>query len=206
MTAPLGGTPACVALFGTSADPPTIGHRAVLQALADRYPRVATWASDNPLKHHGAPLAIRAELLGRVVHDLDQPRVELLQQLSSPWAIETLRTASGLWPGATLVLVVGSDLVPQIPHWRSAGVLVRQARLAVIPRQGWPLQADDLERLGQMGADIEILPLTIEASASSRIRDGGATESGAMVQIPEAIRPVLQKYRLYGSSQAPPPS
>jgi nicotinate-nucleotide adenylyltransferase len=85
-------------------------------------------------------------------------------------------------------------------------VLVRQARLAVIPRQGWPLQADDLERLRELGAEVEILPLTIEASASSRIRDRGASEAGAMIQIPEAIRPVLQKHRLYGSSQAPPPS
>ena len=42
-----------VALFGTSADPPTMGHRALLLGLRRLYPLVATWASDNPLKHIG---------------------------------------------------------------------------------------------------------------------------------------------------------
>jgi nicotinate-nucleotide adenylyltransferase len=203
MTVPASMQPSCVALFGTSADPPTIGHRDALQALADRFPWVATWASDNPLKRHGAPLTLRAELLSRVVQDLAHPRVELRQQLSSPWAIETLATAARLWPSASLVLVVGSDLLPQIPRWRAAETLLPQLKLAVLPRQGWPLQPADLERLRQLGAQVEVLPLTIQASASSIIRDRGAQGAEAIAQIPAAIRPVLQQHRLYGSSDAP---
>ena len=49
-----------VALFGTSADPPTRGHQALLEGLLQLYPTVATGASDNPLKQHGAPLEQRA--------------------------------------------------------------------------------------------------------------------------------------------------
>ncbi len=44
-----------VALFGTSADPPTRGHQALLEGHVQLYPQVATRASDNPQKHHGAP-------------------------------------------------------------------------------------------------------------------------------------------------------
>jgi nicotinate-nucleotide adenylyltransferase len=109
-----------IALFGTSADPPTEGHRVLLQGLLSLYPRVATWASDNPQKHHGAPLALRAELLGALVAALDDPRLSLEQELSSPWAIETLERAARRWPGERLVFVVGSDLVAQIPRWRPA--------------------------------------------------------------------------------------
>lgn len=195
--------PTCVALFGTSADPPTIGHRAVLQALADRYPRVATWASDNPLKEHGAPLAIRADLLSRVVQDLADPRVELVQELSSPWAINTLASAARRWPDAALVLVVGSDLLGQIPRWRAADHLLPQLRLAVIPRRGWPPQPEDLATLQRLGARVEVLPLTIEASASSIIRDRGARGAEAIAQIPAEIRPVLLQHRLYGSNDVP---
>ncbi|MFM8525840.1 MAG: nicotinate-nucleotide adenylyltransferase [Cyanobacteriota bacterium] len=195
--------PTSVALFGTSADPPTIGHRAVLKALADRYPLVATWASDNPLKDHGAPLAIRAELLSRVVQDLADPRVALVQDLSSPWAIDTLASAAQHWPGAALVLVVGSDLLAQIPRWRAADRLLPQLRLAVIPRRGWPLQAEDLETLRRLGARVDILPLTIEATASSTIRDHRAQGAEAIAQIPAAIRATLLQHRLYGSNDAP---
>lgn len=187
----------CVALFGTSADPPTVGHRAVLASLAERYPRVVTWASDNPLKHHGAPLEVRAGLLEQVVAELANPRVTLVQELSSPWAINTLDAAGRRWPQATLVLVVGSDLLPQIPRWRAAARLLPQLHLAVIPRRGWPPQADDLERLRRLGADVEILPLEISASASSLIRGLGAGSPEVLAQIPEAIRPVVR--RLYGS-------
>ena len=49
-----------IALLGTSADPPTRGHQDRLAQLLTRYDRVATWASDDPMKPHGAPLAVRA--------------------------------------------------------------------------------------------------------------------------------------------------
>ena len=52
-----------LALFGTSADPPSTGHRALLEGLLDHYPQVVTWASSNPFKQHGAPLGLRAALL-----------------------------------------------------------------------------------------------------------------------------------------------
>ena len=85
-------TPPTMALFGTSADPPTIGHQAILAGLGQRYSMVATWASDNPLKTHGAPLAVRCQLLQAVVDDL-QPqlskgrRLELRQDFSSRRAL-----------------------------------------------------------------------------------------------------------------------
>ncbi|MEB3235493.1 MAG: adenylyltransferase/cytidyltransferase family protein, partial [Cyanobacteriota bacterium] len=79
-----------LALFGTSADPPTLGHQALLEQLLLHYPRVVTWASDNPQKAHGAPLQQRAALLAALVQSLDNPRLEHCQELSSPWAITTL--------------------------------------------------------------------------------------------------------------------
>ncbi|MFN7895768.1 MAG: nicotinate-nucleotide adenylyltransferase, partial [Cyanobacteriota bacterium] len=152
---------AAIALLGTSADPPTCGHRALLEGLLTLYPLVATWASDNPLKQHGAPLEIRVQLLAALVAAIANPRLSLEQQLSSPWSIETLERAAQQWPDHELVFVVGSDLLPQIPHWRQADQLLANVRLAVAPRQGWPLQQPDLERLRQAGAKIELLPLQI---------------------------------------------
>ena len=161
---------AAIALFGTSADPPTCGHRALLEGLLSLYPLVATWASDNPLKQHGAPLQIRVQLLAALVAAIANPRLSLEQQLSSPWSIETLDRAAQRWPDHERVFVVGSDLLPQIPHWRQADQLLANVRLAVAPRQGWPLQQPDLERLRQAGAKIELLPLQIPASASRLVR------------------------------------
>ncbi len=183
-----------IALFGTSADPPSTGHRALLAGLLDHYAQVVTWASSNPFKQHGAPLELRAALLQALVEHLANPRLRLEQQLSSPRAIETLARAQALWPGAELVFVVGSDLVSQIPSWYRAQQLLGQCRLAVVPRQGWALQEADLERLRQLGARVELLPLAIPASASSQIRHHPSPEL-----VPPALWPELVKHNLYGA-------
>lgn len=164
-----------IALFGTSADPPTEGHRVLLQGLLSLYPRVATWASDNPQKHHGAPLALRAELLGALVAAIRDPRLSLEQELSSPWAIETLERAARRWPGEPLVFVVGSDLVAQIPRWRQASRLLAGCRLAIAPRGGWPVRSEELDALRRLGARLEVLDLQVPATASSRVRQQAAS-------------------------------
>ena len=185
-----------IALFGTSADPPTRGHRALLRGLLAHYPRVATWASDNPMKQHGAPLALRQELLAALVAGLQDPRISLEQELSSPWAIETLERAAQRWPARPLVFVVGSDLVAQIPRWRRAEAVLAACRLAIVPRSGWPLEAEALARLERMGARTEVLPLEIPATASSALRSGAD-----LSQLPAELRPLLLQHNLYGLAQ-----
>jgi len=178
-----------IALFGTSADPPTHGHRALLEGLLGHYPQVATWASDNPLKHHAAPLALRQALLQAMVTAIASPQLELVQELSSPWAIETLERAGERWPARPLVFVVGSDLVPQIPRWKQAAEVLQHCRLAIAPRQGWPLQANALQTLQRLGGQLEILPLAIPASASSSLRRQADPQA-----LPAELWPVLLQH------------
>lgn len=182
-----------LALFGTSADPPTLGHRCLLAGLAMHFPQVRTWASDNPFKRHGAPLDVRAALLQALVDGLHEPRIRMEQSLSSPRALDTLRRAHDLWPDAELVFVVGSDLLPQIQRWFAADEILRRCRLAVVPRLGWPLDAFQLQGLRGRGGTVEVLPLEIPATASSQIRhhpDPGL--------VPPELWPVLLEHDLYG--------
>lgn len=182
-----------IALFGTSADPPTHGHRALLEGLLQLYPRVATWASDNPLKQHTAPLELRMALLGALVEAIGDPRLSLEQSLSSPWTMETLARARQRWPQCQPVFVIGSDLVAQVPRWRGAAQWLPGCRLAIAPRQGWLLQEEELRRLRQLGAGIEILRLQIPATASSGVRAAPGPE-----QVPAELHPLLRRHDPYG--------
>lgn len=194
-----------IALFGTSADPPTLGHRALLEGLLAHFPQVATWASDNPMKPRQAPLEMRIALLEALVEAIANPRLALVQELSSPWAIDTLERARQRWPGARPVFVVGSDLVPQMPSWREASRLLAGLELAVAPRQGWPLEESDLERLRALGAQVEMLALPVPATASSRVR-GEAGQPPDPAQVPEELWPLLRRHGLYGLPSTPAPS
>ena len=99
-------TAAAIALLGTSADPPTRGHQVLLEGLLNRYGHVATWASDNPLKQHDAPLELRAMLLRQLVQQLQDESLELAQHLSSPYTLITLQRAAHHCPDRNLVFVV----------------------------------------------------------------------------------------------------
>jgi len=189
-----------LALFGTSADPPTLGHRALLEGLAQLYPRVRTWASDNPFKQHGAPLADRAALLQALVDSLANPRIQLAQELSSPRALDTLERARQCWPQADLVFVVGSDLLPQIHRWYAVEAILARCRLAVVTRLGWPVATTDLEALRRQGGTVDLLPLQVPATASSAIRRDLEPEL-----VPRELWSMLQQRNLYGFKLRPSP-
>ena len=182
-----------IALLGTSADPPTRGHQALLEGLLQLYPQVATWASDNPKKQHSAPLALRAELLQALVHQINDPRLQQDQSLSDPFTLCTLQRAQQRWPEAELVFVVGSDLATQIPSWKQIDRWLPHCRLAIAPRQGWPLTDAALQQLQRHGAQLDQLDLCVPASASSDLR-----QQPRQKQLPEAVWPLLLKHNLYG--------
>ena len=182
-----------IALLGTSADPPTRGHQALLEGLLQLYPQVATWASDNPKKQHGAPLPLRADLLRALVSQIDNPCLQQEQSLSDPFTLCTLQRARERWPEAELVFVVGSDLATQIPSWKQIDRWLPHCRLAIAPRQGWPLTGAALQQLQRHGAHLDHLDLCVPASASSDLRQQPRQE-----QLPEAVWPLLLKHNLYG--------
>ncbi len=182
-----------IALLGTSADPPTCGHQALLEGLLTLFPKVATWASDNPSKSHGASLEKRHALLNTLVDSIDNPHLKVIQQLSSPWTNITLETAIKLWPRTELVFVIGSDLAEDIPTWANAKDLLKKARIGIAPREGWPIKKSQLQKIESLGGQIDLLPLKIPGTASSEIR-----EKPQVTQIPEAILPILQEENLYG--------
>ena len=187
-----------LALLGTSADPPTEGHRALLAGLAEHYGQVVTWASDNPFKQHGAPLAMRAQLLAALVQDLRDPRIQHSQAISSPRAIDTVVRAAELWPNHQLVFVVGGDLAAQVPRWYRAEELLQRCRVAVVPRQGFPLDPEALATIKALGGQPEVVHLPIPATASSAIRRQPSPE-----QVPPALWAELVKHNLYGLGQEP---
>ena len=184
---------ATIALLGTSADPPTRGHQALLEGLLGHFHRVATWASDNPMKQHDADLKLRSALLETLVKAINNPRIDVVRTLSSPYTMITVERAAQRWPDHELCFVVGSDLAAQIPHWKQSELWLKRCKLGIVPREGWPLERKHLEHLRQIGAEIRELPLQIPETASSSIRTTHAAD-----QIPQSLLPLLLQHNLYG--------
>ena len=111
-----------IALFGTSADPPHRGHAAVLDWLATEFDHVAVWTSNNPFKKHQTPLHNRFHMLELLIGELTAPpgMVQVHPELSHMRTIVCIERAQQKWPEAEFFLVIGSDLVRQIPTWYRA--------------------------------------------------------------------------------------
>ena len=182
-----------IALFGTSADPPTLGHQALLSELTKVFPKVITWASDNPDKKHQLPLFKRAELLKILVKKISDPKLELIQDLSSPRTIHTIKKALELWPEANFSFVIGSDLAMQIPRWLNIKAILSKAKIAIVMRDGWHISHSQIEDIKQLGGEVELLPFNIPASSSSNFR-----EKPQLGLVPIELIPTFLEENLYG--------
>ena len=182
-----------IALFGTSADPPTLGHETLLRELTKIFPKVITWASDNPNKKNQIPLIKRTKLLRILVKKISNPKLELVQELSSPRTIHTLKKALQLWPEASFDFVIGSDLIVEIPKWFNARSILNKAKIAIAIRDGWPISHKQIEEIKKLGGEIELLPFSIPKSSSSKFREKPQEEL-----VPSEIFPTLLAENLYG--------
>ena len=176
-----------IALFGTSADPPTAGHRTILNWLSQHFDWVAVWASDNPFKSHQTSLEHRSAMLLLMIQEINSPRQNLClyPELSSPRTLETVEQAKLLWGNAELTLVIGSDLVEQLPRWYQVEHLLKQVQLLVVPRPNYPPEELDLWQLRRIGADVAIASLSAPDVSSTSYRETGDTE---------ALTPTIEDY------------
>jgi len=176
-----------IALFGTSADPPTSGHQAILSWLSQHYDWVAVWAADNPFKSHQTPLEHRAAMLRLLIEDIpSRHNIGFHPDLSSYRTVETLEKAKARWGAdADFTLVIGSDLVSQLPRWYSVEDLLRQVQLLVVPRPGYRVEDADLQLLRHLGKKVAIADLTGPDVSSTAYRKNGDTQ---------ALTPPIQAY------------
>ncbi len=178
-----------VALFGTSADPPTSGHQMILSWLSERFDWVAIWAADNPFKSHQTSLAHRGMMLCLLIEEMHPPRhnIGFYPELSSRRTLETVEKAKKLWSAERVdfTLVIGADLVKQLPRWYKAQELLQQVQVLVVPRPGYKLEDEDLQQLQNLGTKVEVADLTGLDVSSTAYRDFGDAH---------AITPPIQAY------------
>lgn len=158
-----------IALFGTSADPPHRGHAAVLTWLAGRFDHVAVWTANNPFKPQQTELSHRCRMLDLLVGDLavSPGRVQVHPELSHRRSIVSIERAKQQWPAAHFSLVIGSDLINQLPTWHRAEDIFAAVDLLIVPRPGHPLDEAGLQSLGQKTkVTVAHLPDPVETASS----------------------------------------
>ncbi|MDJ0900512.1 MAG: nicotinate-nucleotide adenylyltransferase [Xenococcus sp. MO_188.B8] len=161
-----------IALFGTSADPPTAGHQTILKWLSEHYDLVIVWASDNPFKEHHTSLENRSKMLHLTIEEIDsaQDNISLCQELSDRRSLLTIQKARNIWQDGEFTFVIGSDLVSQISSWYHIEELLSQVKILVVPRPGYGMLESDLDALKNLGGNFSIATLNAPEASSTAYR------------------------------------
>ena len=86
-----------IALFGTSAEPPTTGHEKILEELSKIYAFTICYVSNNPNKKHKEDIIIRSQLLKTLIEDLGDHKILFNQAVSSKWAVESIKKCKKIY-------------------------------------------------------------------------------------------------------------
>ncbi|MEM1169932.1 MAG: nicotinate-nucleotide adenylyltransferase [Cyanobacteria bacterium P01_H01_bin.35] len=183
-----------ISLFGTSADPPTAGHQMIIKWLSQNFDKVVVWASDNPFKSHQTSLEQRSTMLSILIENIDsnQNNISLHQELSRRRTLETIELARKKWDDGEFTLVVGSDLVKQLPSWYQIEELLQKVELLIVPRKGITTEEIDLQKLRELNKGVKIASLEVPNVSSSAYR-----EQGDEMTITPPIKDYIYRHKLY---------
>ena len=202
-----------ILLYGGSFDPPHNGHLNNLRAAADRvHPDkiVVMPAGTSPFKEGtNASGALRLEMCRCFAVLAQEPGMPPLEVSgwevaqaaagSRNYTVLTLEMLARENPSAVLYLAIGSDMLLSFDGWHRWQDILRLAHLVVTSRH----VGDDPElhakalRLDPTGARILFAPVQALPMASSDIRTRLTAGEGCEAELPEAVRAVIRREKLY---------
>ncbi len=186
-----------IALFGTSADPPTIGHKKILEELSKIYPFTISYVSNNPSKTHKEDISIRSHLLKTLIEDLDNPKILFNQRLSSKWAVESIKKCKKNYEFNNLDFVIGSDLIKDIFSWKNFDKIVKEVSFFIILREGYPVKSNTIKMLETYKVKFRISNTKIPNISSSKFRLNFNYSN-----LPTSLIDIVKKNNLYESTKS----
>ena len=183
-----------IALFGTSADPPTIGHKKILEELSKIYAFTISYVSNNPQKKHIEDISIRSHLLKTLIDDLNNPKILFNQKISSQWAVESIKKCKEIYKFNNLDFVIGSDLIKDIFHWKNFDKIILEVSFFIILREGYPVESNTLKMLETYRVKFKISTIKTPNISSSKFRLNFNCSN-----LPSSLIDIVKKNNLYES-------
>ena len=183
-----------IALFGTSADPPTIGHKKILEELSKTYAFTICYVSNNPKKKHIEDISIRSHLLKTLIDDLDNPKILFNQKISSQWAVESIKKCKEIYKFNNLDFVIGSDLIKDIFYWKNFDKIILEVSFFIILREGYPIEPNTLKMLENYRVKFKVSTIKTPNISSSKLRLNFNCSN-----LPSSLVDIVKKNNLYES-------
>lgn len=185
-----------LAWFGLAADPPTLAHRAVVDAVmgSGLVDKVIVFAAGKlPYKDFEATEWQRSEMLeiwkaaAEFGEDVVLSRFDMLRDRAFIW-YDLWKKINQLSPKIKHYLVVGSDQYLEIPKsWHKGEELLEMANIIVVPREGY-----ELEELAYHHILLDVEPIP---------GSGTDIRSGDLSLLDEKVKAYILEEKLYNSKK-----
>ncbi len=192
-----------VCLFGGTFDPPHVGHLMMAEVAREtlgvgRVVFIPAGAPPHKLASDITPLEDRLDMVRASIALFPQFALSTVEaQRSGPsYTVDTLRVFAAVG-GAGLFLLLGADMLEDLPNWREADEINRLATIVAAPRSGKPLgalAAAHERRYGRTPIALDMPELDI---ASSWIRE--RVSGGLRVDplLPAGVSRIIEQRGLY---------
>lgn len=179
-----------VALLGGSFNPPHVGHLLAAHFVRATWPVDEVWLVPSHRHPFGKPLvefehrlrmceAIAADASGWLkVSDVER------DVPGEGRTVDTLEHLRRVHPSTAFTLVIGSDILPDLPKWKDFARIEQLARVLVLYRAGHPSPRAFGPPLAQV--------------SSTEIRERLARGDDPVELVPRAVLAYARQHRLYG--------
>jgi nicotinate-nucleotide adenylyltransferase len=197
-----------IGVFGGTFDPVHLGHlilaeQAREQARLDRVLFIPAARPPHKLERKITPFDQRIEMLALAIAGHPPFAIEELERdrPGPSYTVDTLEELHRRDLQANLVLLIGSDCLLDLVHWRSPARIGELAEILVMARAGWSVT--DLqgvhERLG-LSPELKLQPLAsapVVDISSRDLRRRAAEGRSLRYLVPRAVEVYIKAHHLY---------
>jgi nicotinate-nucleotide adenylyltransferase len=200
-----------IGIFGGTFDPVHLAHLIIAEQCREQAQLDQVWfipAARPPHKRNQAitPFRHRVEMLALALAGNPAFRIDELEKdrPGSSYTVDTLLALQAQHPGMDFWLILGSDCLPDLPHWREPARIAQLTGLLVWERPGWPnwppekLQAALGLPAGEK-ARVAYAHGPLVDISSSDLRQRAAQGRSMLYLVPRAVQCYIETHQLYKS-------
>jgi nicotinate-nucleotide adenylyltransferase len=198
-----------IGVFGGTFDPVHLGHLILAEQCREqgRLDQVLFIPAARPPHKQDGPLTPfhhRVEMLALAVAGQPAFQIDELEKnrAGPSYTVETLEELHWRRPDAELFLLVGSDCLPELPHWHEPARIVELAGLLAVARPDWPLvQPAQLRAALHLAAHVPLrhqaVSMPLIGISSRDLRRRAAEGRSLRYLLPRAVECYVDTHRLY---------
>lgn len=198
-----------VGVFGGTFDPVHQGHLILAEQARELGPLDQVWFVPAPRPPHKDADSLtrfdqRVEMLQLAIAGQPAFRVDEIEKdrAGPSFSVDTLAAFHALYPTHEFFLLVGSDTVMDLAHWREPRRLLAMAGLLAMARPNFPIpNATQLRQELELGPEdalhLKVLDAPLIDISSRDLRRRAAAGRSLRYFLPRAVEVYIQEKRLY---------